>query len=927
MNTVTRSNGIFITLPDSLHLEAPQPSTGDARRKDPLPRGPVPLSTEQAQMDSDEQAALLEALRTQDFTLLGSFDLVPAPATIDRLRRSAGPIGGSEVAELQVELGTGEEAVILAMQEGYYTWCFPDHREELPVAPARQGERGVPARRVTFRIKAQPMPVPHSGQARRGVIGDFLFERVKTLVLKFAAEIIAQQGMEYLERHVHKGLVVMTPGDPKAWRRIEDLKALPLPTDRPARLLLFVHGTFSSTVGSFHALAQTPWGKTLLQSAQEHYDAVIGFDHPTLSVDPRENATDLLTRLRCLDSPHAPHFDVVCFSRGGLVYRSLAEYLLPAPGWSAKFDRIIFVASPNGGTQLAEPDNWHTLLDLYTNLAVGATRAIGMITQTSPAATIVAAFVKYLATHVVTEGGVPGLAAMKPDSEFMQTINRAQPGQIIPEHAHYYAIISSFKARLIGGEHLPKELPLRLVLALADRLIDKLMDADNDLVVDRLSIMSIDTPVVKFIKDELNFPENPDIYHTNYFTRPEMLDIIARWLHLLSPSLALAAACEYESGSVIAVPWCEKHRKYDSLKRKPILGMDWDQVKGNWKKLKGQAKQKWGKLTDDDWDIIEGNRDELVGKLQERYDATREEANRGVGAADPMAELPQPPSAFTTRIGKSLSINSTRKSRRVGWAVDKIRRGSLFDQLIPEKLQRLLWRHRKDFDSIMVISTEPFIPWELVHLKDPDKTQLPSETLFLAQLGLVRWLHGSWPPNKIRKNRTRYVIPNYPNAKYALPQTQEEKKFLEQKLHGRAVEPQPLAVQTLLREPGSFDLLHFACHGGAEDGNIMHAKLMMEGRVENGRYIPAHLSATMVEQFASLQGTDGARPMIVLNACQAGRIGFKLTGLGGFAQAFHKAGAGAFIGPLWSVGDLSSAHLYRSIVYRVAKRKESRASG
>lgn len=81
MNTVTRSNGIFITLPDSLYLEAPQPPTGDARRKDPLPRGPVPLSTEQAQMDSDEQAALLEALRTQDFTLLDSFDLVPAPAT------------------------------------------------------------------------------------------------------------------------------------------------------------------------------------------------------------------------------------------------------------------------------------------------------------------------------------------------------------------------------------------------------------------------------------------------------------------------------------------------------------------------------------------------------------------------------------------------------------------------------------------------------------------------------------------------------------------------------------------------------------------------------------------------------------------------------------------------------------------------------
>lgn len=65
MNTINRSNGISITLPNSLHLEAPEPPAGDVRRKIPLPTGPVPLSTDQAQADS-EQAALLEALRVQD---------------------------------------------------------------------------------------------------------------------------------------------------------------------------------------------------------------------------------------------------------------------------------------------------------------------------------------------------------------------------------------------------------------------------------------------------------------------------------------------------------------------------------------------------------------------------------------------------------------------------------------------------------------------------------------------------------------------------------------------------------------------------------------------------------------------------------------------------------------------------------------------
>jgi CHAT domain-containing protein len=38
-----------------------------------------------------------------------------------------------------------------------------------------------------------------------------------------------------------------------------------------------------------------------------------------------------------------------------------------------------------------------------------------------------------------------------------------------------------------------------------------------------------------------------------------------------------------------------------------------------------------------------------------------------------------------------------------------------------------------------------------------------------------------------------------------------------------------------------------------------------------------------------------------------GRAGYKLTGLGGFAQAFLSAGAGLFAGTLWSVGDRPAA--------------------
>jgi uncharacterized protein YjbJ (UPF0337 family) len=56
--------------------------------------------------------------------------------------------------------------------------------------------------------------------------------------------------------------------------------------------------------------------------------------------------------------------------------------------------------------------------------------------------------------------------------------------------------------------------------------------------------------------------------------------------------------------------------------------MNWDQVEGKWKQYKGQAKEKWGKLTDDDLDVIEGRRQQLVGRIQERYGIAKDVAEQ-----------------------------------------------------------------------------------------------------------------------------------------------------------------------------------------------------------------------------------------------------------------------------------------------------------
>jgi uncharacterized protein YjbJ (UPF0337 family) len=58
--------------------------------------------------------------------------------------------------------------------------------------------------------------------------------------------------------------------------------------------------------------------------------------------------------------------------------------------------------------------------------------------------------------------------------------------------------------------------------------------------------------------------------------------------------------------------------------------MNWDRIEGNWKTFKGQARQQWGKLTDDDLDVVAGKREELVGRIQNSYGIARDEAEKQV---------------------------------------------------------------------------------------------------------------------------------------------------------------------------------------------------------------------------------------------------------------------------------------------------------
>jgi uncharacterized protein YjbJ (UPF0337 family) len=58
------------------------------------------------------------------------------------------------------------------------------------------------------------------------------------------------------------------------------------------------------------------------------------------------------------------------------------------------------------------------------------------------------------------------------------------------------------------------------------------------------------------------------------------------------------------------------------------MAINAQELQGQWNKLRGQVKEKWGQLTDDDLQIQGGNVDQLIGRIQQRTGEGRESIER-----------------------------------------------------------------------------------------------------------------------------------------------------------------------------------------------------------------------------------------------------------------------------------------------------------
>ena len=522
MKNIDRESGVRLTVPDDVGVAVPPPR--------PVKRGARP-----ARKAATESDRVLAALQRADFEVVDRVPLKRGDAPRKTTRGTARTATGTHTVHVEVPVKVSQSAVLLVEEDGMYRFVLPPTKARPRTRGVTRSTKGA----IVFDVDIAPRSAGRAGVSR-GRILDAVLGEVRTYVLRFAANLVIKGGVKYLERNVQRGFVNMGSKDPGKWSLIASLDDLKLPEARAPRILLFVHGTFSNTVGGFAALTGSPWGKALLDAARANYDAIIGFDHPTLSVDPRVNAQALLDGLVQREWKFPPAIDIVAHSRGGLVARSLVEDLLPGSQMRTAIGKIVFVACTNEGTLLAEPDNWKDLVDLYTNLVAAGCRVLETFGYATVSAVIIdevvkmlGLFVKLLVAAAVTDKAAPGIAAMEPVGDFVTNINKTQQGQPTPAQSNYYVVQSDFASKLLGKEG-PDEFSQRFKLWLADGFIDKLMKQErNDLVVNTSSMSAIDVTAGTFVKDTYDFGTNAQVYHTNYFTRPETTRAMGAWLGVL----------------------------------------------------------------------------------------------------------------------------------------------------------------------------------------------------------------------------------------------------------------------------------------------------------------------------------------------------------------------------------------------------------
>ncbi len=432
--------------------------------------------------------------------------LPPASATGDVLGGSAETAGGGAEIEFQADPGAGEAYLLLQEIETPDGIIYDVSLPQVIDQPAAESGvlGGAPTETLRFPVRrlvnepTGPTPTGEPGvlggfeDLISDAIGEVTFKRVLHLLRAPVAASVEALIDEY-EGPATMYIVTLDGGpgpvlaDANAWRTHFD----------PAheyRVLLFIHGFLSD--------AETSLPSNWMREMAPHYDAMLAYSHPTIADGPVENAAELLENV---PEDIRLKVDIIAYSRGGVVARSLVELQPHAP----KFDvqRILTCGTPHAGTLLAEFRRWDRLA------SIGLT-ASSWLMRTTGAAPL--AFVPKMLEFILRAGGqlffdLPGVNALDPQSEFILQLNT--PGDPMSVYRVPYAVvISTFDP---GQITLPNFRD-----ALWSLSVNTFIGAPNDLVVDTPSMSSVDLPFARQISGWIH---KTDVNHFAYFDDPTVL--------------------------------------------------------------------------------------------------------------------------------------------------------------------------------------------------------------------------------------------------------------------------------------------------------------------------------------------------------------------------------------------------------------------
>lgn len=202
------------------------------------------------------------------------------------------------------------------------------------------------------------------------------------------------------------------------------------------------------------------------------------------------------------------------------------------------------------------------------------------------------------------------------------------------------------------------------------------------------------------------------------------------------------------------------------------------------------------------------------------------------------------------------------------------------------------------FQSILFITDEPYVPWELMRVADPERGFGVLPELLAVRHAVGRWMAecSSHLMQQIEVQEIVTIGSDYASIpKLSLPWVKAEMEWLNQHYQTRNI---PLTSTDVLQflQTGKAQAVHFACHGEMSPKTPLDSALIMEDH-------PNDITSSIISTYEVQTGLGAQHPLVFLNACQSGAVAHSLALIAGFPSAFLKAGASAVICPLWTISD------------------------